>query len=101
MNILFDGRDITVVGGVGRFVAQCANAMARRGHRFFCFSSAPEQAGHCFPLKKIAVSLAYLSAISAAQKYPRTCPQGIEENSEKIFAIAAKARNAAARQRVA
>jgi glycosyltransferase involved in cell wall biosynthesis len=60
MNILVDGRDITAVGGVSRFVAQLADAMTQRGHRVFVFSSAPVDAVPCFPLNQAVSVVPYL-----------------------------------------
>jgi glycosyltransferase involved in cell wall biosynthesis len=45
MNLLIDGHDVTLVGGIERFTAKIANAMARRKHTVFLFTYAPQ--GSC------------------------------------------------------
>ncbi|MDE7064855.1 MAG: glycosyltransferase, partial [Desulfovibrionaceae bacterium] len=51
MNIAIDAHDITLIGGIERFVAQFANAMTRRGHHIFLFTYAAAGAIAHFPLE--------------------------------------------------
>ncbi|MDR2820437.1 MAG: glycosyltransferase [Desulfovibrio sp.] len=48
MNILIDGHDITLVGGIERFTANLTTAMTQRGHKVFLFTYAPEGSRHQF-----------------------------------------------------
>lgn len=50
MNIILDAHDITLIGGIERFIAQFANTMAQRGHQVFLFTYAPRKAVSRFPL---------------------------------------------------
>ncbi|MDR1660057.1 MAG: glycosyltransferase [Desulfovibrio sp.] len=50
MNILLDGHDISLVGGIERFTASLASVMAQRGHNVFLFTYAPEGTRHRFAL---------------------------------------------------
>jgi glycosyltransferase involved in cell wall biosynthesis len=52
VNILIDGHDISLVGGIERFTANFADAMTRRGHRVFLFTYSPPGTRHKFALNR-------------------------------------------------
>lgn len=73
MRILLDGHDVTLVGGIERFVANLANALTSRGHEVVLFTYAPQGARPHFPLLRTAMSEANRICFDAGTLVERCC----------------------------
>ncbi|MDR2573384.1 MAG: glycosyltransferase [Desulfovibrio sp.] len=60
MNILLDGHDISLVGGIERFTTGLADAMTQRGHKVYLFTYSPEGTRHKFALNPEVELVHYL-----------------------------------------